>query len=197
MPLAGPFTFLDYGATPTMVDGVEVYPPQAGLFYITDLDTFAAMSETLTPWRVFPAPTQAVLAGDDPADPQHTVTLCFPDAPTATPIVETVDALPPIPTAPPPPPPPPPPPEPEVLNYRFMIALRGFPSLTGDPSRTLRDDWDAAVGAASPEVQDRAKAPSFYRSDEMLNAQFNAAVGDVAAAQALLSAVFDAAVLVP
>lgn len=198
MPVAGPFTFLDYSAAPIVTDGVEVYPPQAGVFCICDRDTYGAAADRLVAYLIpTPVPTQAVMAGDTADDAPNTVTLHFADAATAQGVMVEINALPPVPSPPPPPEPPSPAPVSEVLNYRFLIALRGFPSLTGDPSRTLRDDWDAAVSAAPPEVQDRAKAPSFLRSDEMLNAQFDTALGDEAAAQALLDQVFEATKLVP
>lgn len=112
MPLAGPFTCLDYTATPTQQpDGlggtVSVYPALAGVFYICDPATYAASRAALDPYKVT-APkgadgvsAQHIMGGDDAENVTQTITFSFPDQATADPVVAEVAATP-VPTSPPP-----------------------------------------------------------------------------------------------
>lgn len=49
----------------------------------TTSDFLIANNATLTPYVISPSPYQQVWAGDDPANPQDTVALAFPDSLTA------------------------------------------------------------------------------------------------------------------
>jgi hypothetical protein len=190
------FVCLDYGATPTMQDdgaggSFPVYPPLAGLYAITDTATFNRSADVLTPYRVTMVPAQRVLGGDVPESPALTVTLHFADQAAYDAVVDPVNALGPIFVSPPAP-------QLPVQSYRFKAALRQFPSLTGDPAKTLRDDVDAYIPTAPGEVQDRWLAPEFARNDQMLNSlAVTLAGGDALKAQQLLDAIFSAAAAIP
>ncbi len=55
---------------------------------------FNANSAALTPYRVAPGALSRVWAGDDPANPQWTVALAFPDSTTATTVLTACGAVP-------------------------------------------------------------------------------------------------------
>lgn len=79
----------------------------------------------------------------------------------------------------------------QTESYRFKVALRSFPSVTGDPTKTLRDDVDGAYSTWSGEDQDAWNAPEFYRSDARLIALAIALCGgDATKASSLLDQVF-------
>lgn len=95
-----------------------------------------------------------------------------------------------------------PPPRRTVAAYRFKIALKRFPSLTGHQERTLRMDVDEGIAAAGGDLADRyAGASEFYRDDVDLNdfatAQALAHGMTIQDGQDLLDQVFDVADTVP
>lgn len=86
----------------------------------------------------------------------------------------------------------------KVAGYRFKAALRKFPSPTGDPARTLRQDVDDDYPNWDGEDQDAWNANEFYLNDPRLNARAAKFTGgDATAAQALLVQIFDVADTIP
>ena len=72
MNLIGPLTIQDLSKpSTTLVDGVQVttYPPQTGLHYTTDPETFLAFPEVLGWYQVEPEKLQHVMAGDPAESP--------------------------------------------------------------------------------------------------------------------------------
>lgn len=79
----GPFVIYSHDATGELTD-----VPSTGVHYTTDAGFFAENLATLGAYRITPAnPLQAVMAGDDPTNPQWTVALRFPDQATADAVI--------------------------------------------------------------------------------------------------------------
>lgn len=73
--LYGPFTVMSYSPAGELTD-----TPAAGVHYTADTGYLQTNSAVLSAYVVRPVhPLQFVLAGDDPANPQWTVALVFPD----------------------------------------------------------------------------------------------------------------------
>ena len=192
MALAGPIPYVDRTAAPTVHTGGDgstwrTWPALPGVFYITDPATFARAAEALTPYRVEPAlPLQGVLAGDDPAAPFATVTLRFPDAAAAAPIVAAVNALPPVPASPAVADPSPEPVRKTYL-YRFKCALDTLGLLSIADALVAQADTQTKLYWGAPGYG--GGVPEVLRTDPLL-ATMAAAMGK---SSADVDAVFDLA----
>lgn len=96
MNLDGPFTVYDkrtgvVATDPVTKTSFTTYTASPGVHYMCDLATFTAKQALLAPYRVTPTtPLQRVWAGDNPANPQWTVALVFPDQATANSVLAQV-----------------------------------------------------------------------------------------------------------
>ncbi len=93
--LDGPFSVPTAWTTQT-INGVSVQVPTAWADNRWNCTThfYAANSAALAAYKVGPSPFSRVWAGDSPTNPQWTVALAFPDAPTATTVLTACGAVP-------------------------------------------------------------------------------------------------------
>lgn len=169
MPLAGPFTCLDYTATPTQQpDGqggtVSIYPALSGVFYICDPATYAASRAALDAYKVT-APkgadgvsAQHIMGGDDATNPTQTITFSFPDQATADPVVAQVAATP-VPAPDPVPAGVPSPPRTiSLLDFKLRIpaakAMAILAARATDPEIAYADEMINSVGGPNGPMVD-------------------------------------------